>query len=87
MAPTNNVVSNSDIQQNQVVDTFVLSLDFEEHITPKEGNNLEIMITDVLRKESIEGRSNSTSIKIHAREASPVFNDEPNGSIKGEPRQ
>ena len=54
-APTSNVVSNSDIQQNRVVDTFVLSLDFEENIIPKEGNNLEIMITDVLKKESIEG--------------------------------
>ena len=87
IAPANNVISNSDTQQNQVVNTFVPSLDFEENIIPKEGNNLEIMITDVLKKEPIEGHSNSTSIKIHAREASPVLNDEPDGSIKGEPRQ
>ena len=49
-----------------------------------DSNNLESMITDVLKKED---HSNSTGRKIHAREALPVFNDEPDKSIKSEPRQ
>ena len=47
-APTSNEVSNSDVQQNRVLDTFVLPLDFEVNTLPKEGNNLEIMITDMI---------------------------------------
>ena len=40
------------------------------------------MMTSKLKTDSTEDRSNYTSRKINAREARPVFNDEPDESIK-----